>query len=84
VTVPVKVLLVDDHPLARRGVASLVAEAFPVNEIREAGTTGEAITIATAFQPEPADPGPARCPRHLRDSEGAEQPWAHRDPDRAR
>ncbi len=69
-TVPVKVLLVDDHPLARRGVASLVAEAFPVNEIREAGTTGEAITIATAFQPDlvvldlrtPDPPGaPATC-----------------------
>ena len=43
-SVAVKVLLVDDHPLARRGVASLVAEAFPVNAIREAGTTGEAIS----------------------------------------
>ena len=67
-TVPVKVLLVDDHPLARRGVASLVAEAFPVNDVREAGTTGEAISIATAFQPNlvvldlrtPDPPGPIR------------------------
>ena len=38
-TVPVKVLVVDDHPVARRGVASLLAEAFPVLEIRETGTT---------------------------------------------
>ncbi len=51
-TVAVKVLVVDDHPLARRGVASLLAEAFPALELREAGTTGEAITIATTFQPD--------------------------------
>ena len=66
-TVPVKVLVVDDHPVARRGVASLLAEAFPVLEIRETGTTAEAITIATRFQPNlvvldlrtPDPPGPA-------------------------
>jgi two-component system response regulator DevR len=66
-TVPMKVLVVDDHPLARRGVASLLAEAFPALELREAGTTGEAITIATGFQPNlvildlrtPDPPGPA-------------------------
>jgi len=51
VTVPVKVLVVDDHPLARRGVASLLAEAFPSLELREAGTTSEAITTAAGFQP---------------------------------
>ena len=66
-TVPVQVLVVDDHPVARRGVASLLAEAFPVLEIRETGTTAEAITIATRFQPNlvvldlrtPDPPGPA-------------------------
>jgi len=66
-TVPVKVLVVDDHPVARRGVASLLAEAFPVLEIRETGTTAEAITIAIRFQPNlvvldlrtPDPPGPA-------------------------
>ena len=59
--------MVDDHPLARRGVASLLAEAFPALELREAGTTAEAITIATSFQPNlvvldlrtPDPPGPA-------------------------
>jgi len=66
-TVPVRVLVVDDHPVARRGVASLLAEAFPVLELRETGTTAEAITIATRFQPNlvvldlrtPDPPGPA-------------------------
>ena len=33
--IPVKVLVVDDHPLARRGVGSLLAEAFPDLELRE-------------------------------------------------
>jgi len=70
VTVPVKVLVVDDHPLARRGVASLLAEAFPSLELREAGTTSEAITTAAGFQPNlvvldlrmPDPPGPgATC-----------------------
>jgi len=69
-SVPVKVLVVDDHPLARRGVASLVAEAFPDHELREAGTTTEAIAVATTFQPNlvvldlrtPDPPGaPATC-----------------------
>ena len=69
-TVPVKVLVVDDHPLARRGVASLLAEAFPSLELREAGTTSEAITKAAGFQPNlvvldlrmPDPPGPgATC-----------------------
>ena len=66
-SVPVKVLVVDDHPLARRGVASLLTEAFPSLDMREAGTTAEAITIATTFQPNlvvldlrtPDPPGPA-------------------------
>jgi DNA-binding NarL/FixJ family response regulator len=67
VTVPTKVLVVDDHPLARRGVASLLTEAFQSLDMREAGTTAEAITIATTFQPNlvvldlrmPDPPGPA-------------------------
>jgi two-component system, NarL family, response regulator DevR len=66
-TRPVKVLLVDDHPLVRRGVGSMLAEAFPALELREAGSTAEAIVIATAFQPNlvvldlrlPDPPGPA-------------------------
>ena len=66
-SVPVRALVVDDHPVARRGVASLLAEAFPVLELRETGTTAEAITIAARFQPNlvvldlrtPDPPGPA-------------------------
>jgi len=50
-TGPVRVLVVDDHPLARRGVGSMLVEAFPVLDMREAGSTAEAIAIATAFQP---------------------------------
>ena len=75
----VKVLVVDDHPLSRRGVASLLAEAFPSLELREAGTTTEAITVSATFQPNlvvldlrmPDPPGPAEtcallkeCNRH--------------------
>ena len=66
-TAAVRVLVVDDPPLARRGVGSLLAEAFPDLELREAGTTTEAIKIATSFQPNlvvldlrtPDPPGPA-------------------------
>ncbi len=69
-TPPAKVLLVDDHPLARRGIATLVQEAFGSCDLREAGTTAEAIRIATSFQPQlvildlrtPEPPGPvAAC-----------------------
>ena len=66
-TPPTRVLIVDDHPLTRRGVASLLAEAFPHLDLREAGTTAEAIAMATTFQPHlvvldlrmPDPPGPA-------------------------
>lgn len=66
-TLPVKVLLVDDHPLARRGIATLVQEAFAEFDLRETGSTAEAIWIATSFQPQlvildlrtPEPPGPA-------------------------
>lgn len=66
-TEPVKVLVVDDHPLARRGVGSLLAEAFSALELREAGSTADAIVTAAAFQPNmvvldlrlPDPPGPA-------------------------
>ncbi len=74
-SVPVKVLVVDDHPLSRRGVASLVAEAFPEHVLREAGTTHEAIAIAGSFQPNlvvldlrtPDPPGPAATCAALKD-----------------
>jgi len=66
-TPPVRVLVVDDHPLARRGVGSMLGEAFPQLELREAGSTAQAIVIATTFQPNlvvldlrlPDPPGPA-------------------------
>lgn len=74
-TAPVRVLIVDDHPLARRGVASLAAEAFPDHDIREAGTTTDAIAVATTFQPNlvvldlrmPDPPGPAATCALLKD-----------------
>ncbi len=66
-TLPVRVLLVDDHPLARRGIATLAQEAFGECVLRETGTTAEAIRIAASFQPHlvvldlrtPEPPGPA-------------------------
>src|ERR1700712_4515414 len=66
-TGPVKVLVVDDHPLARRGIGSMLAEAFPALDLREAGSTAAAIVTAGSFQPSlvvldlrlPDPPGPA-------------------------
>ncbi len=67
-TPPVRVLLVDDHPLARRGIATLVQEAFGECVLRETATTADAIMISSAFLPHlvvldlrlPHPPGPVQ------------------------
>ncbi len=72
---PIKVLIVDDHPLARRGVASLLTEAFGDHVLREAGTTAEAIKVASTFQPQlilldlrtPEPPGPVSACARLKE-----------------
>lgn len=47
-----KVLLVDDHPVARRGLEVVVALALPGSEILEADNANTALEIARATQPE--------------------------------
>jgi DNA-binding NarL/FixJ family response regulator len=44
----VKILIVDDHALVRRGMSHVVRESFPDAEIVEAGTAAEAIDAMTS------------------------------------
>jgi DNA-binding NarL/FixJ family response regulator len=44
----VKILIVDDHALVRRGMSHVVRESFPDAEIVEAGTAAEALDAMTA------------------------------------
>jgi DNA-binding NarL/FixJ family response regulator len=48
----VKVLIVDDHPLARRGLRMIVAEAFGNAECFDASDAVEATTLARTFLPD--------------------------------
>lgn len=41
-----RIMLVDDHPIVRRGVRDILAEAFPQAHIQEVGSGGEAIGLA--------------------------------------
>jgi DNA-binding NarL/FixJ family response regulator len=41
-----RVMLVDDHPVVRRGVRDILADAFPAAEIREVAYGGEAVSLA--------------------------------------
>ena len=41
----IQIMLVDDHPVVRRGVREILAEAFPDAEIREIGSGIEAMTL---------------------------------------
>jgi DNA-binding NarL/FixJ family response regulator len=45
-------LIVDDHPLARRGLAAIVREGLRVSEILEADAPAVALTLARARQPD--------------------------------
>lgn len=47
----VHIVLVDDHPVVRRGVRDILADAFPCASIREVGTGAEALALATATEP---------------------------------
>lgn len=42
----IHIMLVDDHPVVRRGVREILAEAFPEADIRELGSGVEAMTLA--------------------------------------
>jgi two-component system invasion response regulator UvrY len=39
-----RVMLVDDHPIVRRGVRNILVEAFPTSAVEEVGTGSEAIS----------------------------------------
>lgn len=47
-----KVLIVDDHPLARRGLRMIVTEAFGVVEYAEAADAASARDLAVTFVPD--------------------------------
>lgn len=42
----IRIMLVDDHPVVRRGVRDILAEAFPEADIREVGSGVEAMSLA--------------------------------------
>ena len=43
---PLRIMLVDDHPIVRRGVRDILAHAFPHAAIQEVGSGGETIALA--------------------------------------
>ena len=51
-TAVLRIMLVDDHPIVRRGVRDILAEAFSTALIEEVGSGGEALSLA---QREPWD-----------------------------
>jgi DNA-binding NarL/FixJ family response regulator len=48
----VKILIADDHPVARRGLRMIVAEAFGDADCAEAADTSTALTLARTLQPD--------------------------------
>jgi two-component system nitrate/nitrite response regulator NarL len=49
---PARIMLVDDHPLLRRGLADLLRLEADLLPVAQAGTGQEAIEIATSIDPE--------------------------------
>jgi DNA-binding NarL/FixJ family response regulator len=47
-----KVLIVDDHPIARRGLQMVVSEAFGVTDCAEADDNTAALSVAAAQRPD--------------------------------
>jgi two-component system invasion response regulator UvrY len=41
-----RIMLVDDHPIVRRGVTDILAGAFPQSTIEQVGSGGEALALA--------------------------------------
>jgi two-component system, NarL family, nitrate/nitrite response regulator NarL len=71
----VKILIVDDHPVARRGLRMIVAEAFEAAECAEADDRGAALSLAADYRPDlllldlhmPGDVSPAALCRAMRE-----------------
>lgn len=47
-TSALRMMLVDDHPIVRRGVRDILADAFPASSIEEVGSGSEALTRVRA------------------------------------
>jgi two-component system, NarL family, response regulator LiaR len=48
----IRVLIVDDHTIVRRGIRTLLSIEGDIDVVGEAGHGGEAITLTTALQPD--------------------------------
>lgn len=64
---PIKLLLVEDHPIFRFGVRQLILQRWPDAEIGEAGSLAEAVQLIRTLQPDIA-----LLDLNLPDSEGLE------------
>lgn len=53
-TAPIRVFLLDDHEIVRRGVADLLNSEPDIEVVSEAGTASEAIRIVASTQPDVA------------------------------
>lgn len=49
---PIRLVVVDDHPLFRDGLRAMLAAAAGLELVGEAATAGEAVTLALALQPD--------------------------------
>jgi DNA-binding NarL/FixJ family response regulator len=47
-----RIILVDDHPIVRRGIADLINSEADLGVVGEAGTMQEAMTLASTLKPE--------------------------------
>lgn len=47
-----KILIVDDHPLVRRGIAAVLESEVNIEGLKEAGNIGDALAIMSYFSPE--------------------------------
>ena len=49
---PIRVLCVDDHPLVRKGIASILANEADMQLVGEAGNGREAVDMFRQFHPD--------------------------------
>ena len=84
---PIRLLVIDDHTLFRRGLVALLAGDPSLEVIGQAADAGEALRLATALQPDVILldnhlPGVTRHPgvaRPARSSAAGAGPDAHRE-----